>query len=291
MSKIATIGFFDGVHRGHRFLFEQLLQIGQTKGLQPMVVTFQQHPRSVLSGAYPPQLITSSDERIALIEEVSGVTPVVMDFAAVQSLTAAAFMQLLHREYGVTALLMGYDHRFGSDGLRRPEDYQHVGKEAGMEVITLPEYAETAQHVSSTEIRHALAIGDIAQVQLLLGRPYSLSGVVEHGNAIGRTIGFPTANIRPDDPEKIIPLSGVYQVDVLIDDSTNPLQGLLNIGTNPTVGNDHLTVELHILNYQGDLYNHHITLFFVRRIREERTFDSLDTLRTQILADIKSCQQ
>lgn len=287
MSKIATIGFFDGVHLGHRYLFDQLRKLAQMRGLAPMIITFRQHPRAVLYPSFQPELITPTDERIALIEASSGITPEVIDFASIHTLTAAAFMHKLHQDEQVTALLMGYDHRFGSDQLRTQEQYRCVGIKEGIDVLTLNEYTDASQHISSTEIRHALIQGDIHQANALLGRPYSLSGYIEHGNAIGRTIGFPTANIHPDEHLQLIPLSGVYQVQVLLPCSEQPLKGILNIGTNPTVGNTRETIELHILDWAGDLYGQHLTVLFERRIREERSFGSLDDLRRQISEDIK----
>ena len=184
---------------------------------------------------------------------------------------------------------MGYDHRFGSDGLRTQEQYRQVGIQEGIEVLLLNEYTDASQHISSTEIRQALAQGEISRANALLGHPYSLSGTVEHGNAIGRTIGIPTANIHPDEARQLIPLHGVYQVRVLLTDSQQPLKAMLNIGTNPTVGNQRETIELHIPDWSGDLYDQHLIVFFERRIREERMFDSLDNLRKQILSDIELC--
>ena len=280
IDKIATIGFFDGVHKGHQFLFEQLHQAADQRGLMPMIVTFRQHPREVLLSDYMPQLLTSADERIALIEQTTGIQPTVLDFTAVNSLSAGEFLHMLNQEYSVTTLLMGYDHRFGSDRLRYPHEYKAAGEKEGVEIVTMSEFTEGELHVSSTEIRQALEHGNILVANELLGRPYQLSGTVVHGNAIGRHIGFPTANIQPNDSKKIIPQAGVYKVKV-----NGELPALLNIGTNPTVGNTEQTIEVHIPNWNGDLYGQSLTISFERYIREERKFDSLDALREQIQSD------
>lgn len=270
MSAIATIGFFDGVHRGHRFLFDHLRAIASQRGLQPIIVTFDQHPRALLQPAYIPQLLTTLNERQALLSTFGQV--LVLPFAEVQPLTALQFMMRLKNEYQVSVLLMGYDHRFGSDQLTQSGQYQALGEQCGIEVITLDEFTAEQGHVSSTEIRKALEQGQIERANELLGYPYSLTGKVVHGKAIGRTIGFPTANIQPDSPEKIIPRAGVYQVLV------NDQPALCNIGE---------TIEVHIPDFAGDLYDQTLTLAFTRFIREERTFPTLQALQSQITEDFK----
>lgn len=287
MRTICTIGFFDGVHKGHCYLFEHLQALAATRGMQPLIVSFDTHPRAVLQSDFVPQLLTTLQEREALLSAFGQV--VMMPFDQVQPLTARQFMQRLHDEYNVDVLLMGYDHRFGSDRLHRPQDYRHVGEQTGIEVITLGQFTDGEWHVSSTEIRQALLNGNIALANELLGRPYALSGTVVHGNSIGRTIGFPTANIQPDCSGKIVPRNGVYEV--LISDEQLEIPhavGLCNIGTNPTIGNAERTIEVHIKNWEGDLYGRHLTLSFVRFIREERTFDSLRALQAQIMRDYSS---
>ena len=208
MLKVATIGFFDGVHKGHQFLFKHLRKEADQRGLMPLIVTFQQHPRVLLQSDYVPQLLTTAEERQALLGAYGEV--LMLPFEQIQALTAAEFMTLLRDRYEVSVLLMGYDHRFGADRLHCPQDYRHIGEALGIEVLTMSEYVEGELHVSSTEIRLALEKGNIAVANELLGRPYSLSGTVVHGKAFGRTIGFPTANIQPTDPHKIIPKAGVY---------------------------------------------------------------------------------
>ena len=284
MKRIATIGFFDGVHKGHCFLFEHLRALAAQRGLQPLIVTFDSHPRAVLQSDYTPQLLTSLNERVALLKSFGEV--LILPFADIQPLTAAEFMQQLKTQYEVEVLLMGYDHTFGSDRLRHPQDYKRIGAEVGVEIIGMGEFVEGEWHVSSTEIRQTLQNGNIAVANDLLGRPYSLSGTVVHGNGIGRTIGFPTANIQPDDVQKIIPRNGVYEVDVKGEKVQE--KGVCNIGTNPTIGNAMRTIEVYIPRFQGDLYGEHLTLLFTRFIREERKFESLENLKKQIMEDLAS---
>ncbi|MBR6830301.1 MAG: riboflavin biosynthesis protein RibF [Paludibacteraceae bacterium] len=276
MRRIATIGFFDGVHKGHQFLFEHLRKEADQRGLTPLIVTFRQHPRVLLQSDYVPQLLTTAEERLALLGAYGEV--LMLPFEEIQSLTAAEFMTLLRDRYEVSVLLMGYDHRFGADRLHRPQDYRRIGETLGIEVLTMSEYVEGELHVSSTEIRLALENGNIAVANELLGRPYSLSGTVVHGKAFGRTIGFPTANIQPTDPHKIIPKTGVYMARMDTPTMDNA-PAFVNIDPQGII-------EAHIPSYKGDLYGRLMEIRFERFIREERRFDSAEALRRQIKDDI-----
>ena len=268
-NKIATIGFFDGVHKGHQFLFEHLGQLASERGLEPLIVTFEDHPRRALDADYVPRLLTSLEERTAKLNQYGEV--LVFPFEEIQPLSAKEFMLRLRDEYGVTALLMGYDHRFGSDRLKHPQDYRHIGEQCGVEVITLSEYTEGEWHVSSTEIRMALETGNIAVANELLGHPYSLRGRVVHGKAIGRTIGFPTANIEPLDPHKVIPKFGVY-VALVNTPTMDDAPSFVNI-------NKKGLIEVHIPSFKGDLYDQILKIRFVRFLREQIKDDIDSTLR------------
>ena len=278
MSRIATIGFFDGVHKGHQFLFARLRALAEERGLAPLIVTFDTHPRAVLDADYIPQLLTSREEREKHLEQYGEV--LMLPFADIQPLTALEFMTRLRDEYQVSVLLMGYDHRFGSDRLKHPQDYRRVGEQCGVEVLTLNEYVENEWHVSSTEIRLALENGNIIMANELLGRPYTLRGRVIHGKALGRTIGFPTANIAPLDPLKVIPKTGVYlaYVDTPLRDNT---PSFVNIDTNRLI-------EVYVPSFKGDLYDQILTIRFVRFLREERHFETLEELQAQIKEDVDS---
>ena len=278
MERIATIGFFDGVHKGHRYLFKQLDRLAAERGLEPFIVTFEEHPRVVLQSDYVPQLLTTTEERRGLLSAFGEV--LMLPFAAIHAMTAAEFMSELHTRYGVTVLLMGYDHRFGSDRLRHPQDYRRIGKQYGIEVLTMSEFTDGEWHVSSTEIRTALLCGNIAVANDLLGRPYSLKGTVVHGKGLGRTIGFPTANIQPVDAHSVIPKAGVYAVEVRAN-AFGWTPAMLNIDRNGII-------EAHIPSFQGNLYDQTLDVRFMQFIREEKELDNLDALRKQIAEDMKA---
>jgi riboflavin kinase/FMN adenylyltransferase len=279
-ARIATIGFFDGVHRGHRFLFAQLKELAHEHDLEPLIFTFDRHPREVLTGVSPAMLTTSMERQhlLALHAEVR-----VLDFADVQTLTAEQFMQYLHEQENVDILLMGYDHRFGSDQLKGFSEYEKVARRVGMRVERAHECLVDGLPVSSTRIRKLLHEGQMKEVNRLLGYKYSLSGVVEHGNGIGRQIGFPTANIRIQS-NKLLPMSGVYSAQALVDGKS--IVAIVNVGNNPTVGNDKISVESHLIDFYGNLYSKEVVLNFDLFIRSEKKFASLNELQEQIAKDI-----
>ena len=279
-ARIATIGFFDGVHRGHRFLFAQLKELAHEHDLEPLIFTFDRHPREVLTGVSPAMLTTSMERQhlLALHADVR-----VLDFADVQTLTAEQFMQYLHEQENVDILLMGYDHRFGSDQLKGFSEYEKVARRVGMRVERAHECLVDGLPVSSTRIRKLLHEGQMKEVNRLLGYKYSLSGVVEHGNGIGRQIGFPTANIRIQS-NKLLPMSGVYSAQALVDGKS--IVAIVNVGNNPTVGNDKISVESHLIDFYGNLYSKEVVLNFDLFIRSEKKFASLNELQEQIAKDL-----
>ena len=278
--KIATIGYFDGVHRGHRYLFTQLREQGVARGLAPAIYTFYEHPKEVVCGLCPP-LLTTRKERLRLLESEGEVQ--VLSFASIRSLTAAEFMQRLQTE-GVRVLLMGYDHHFGSDRLTDFRDYARIGREIGIEVVLARELSEEeAGHVSSSAIRRALRSGDVEAANRMLGYPYCICGEVVRGNAIGRTIGFPTANIDYA-AEKLLPPAGVYAGRCCAGGKDYPT--LVNIGSNPTVGNRRTTVEGYLAGFAGDLYGQRLCFRLEHFVRREQKFGSLEELREQIAKDL-----
>ena len=281
MAKIATIGFFDGVHRGHRFLFAQLNELANERDLQPVIFTFCQHPRQVLTSECPPMLSTLA-EREQLLKTHAEVR--ILDFTSVQHLTAEEFMLYLHKQEDVEVLLMGYDHHFGSDQLKGFSEYEKVARRVGLRVERAHECLVDALPVSSTRIRKLLNEAQIRQVNRLLGYEYSLTGVVEHGNGIGNQIGFPTANIHVD-VTKHLPASGVYTARTQVDGAV--YSALVNVGHNPTIGNKQLSVEAHIVGYRGDLYGHQLSIHFKDFVRPEQKFASLTDLQQQIEKDMQ----
>ncbi len=289
MPSIATIGFFDGVHRGHRFLLSQLLAEAERLGEQPLIFTFVQHPREVLQGECPP-LLTTTDEREQMLELFAETH--FLDFAQIQPFTAAEFTHYLATHWKVKHLLLGYNHRFGSDrqSIQSAADASKSA-EPEVEYIRADAYMQNGEKPSSTRIREHLLYGRVREANELLGYRYSLTGRVVPGRQIGRTIGFPTANIEPP-AGKLVPMAGVYEARIL------PLDrpALVNIGTNPTVNaepsaaNAHLTIEAYIPGFEGDLYDRSLTLQFRRHIRQEKRFESLDELKAQITNDLKTLQ-
>lgn len=292
MSYAATIGFFDGVHSGHRFVLDSLKNIASKTMLSSAVITFTEHPQKVLRGTDVP-LLTTYAERVDLLKGVGVDEIFAFNFEVVKDFTAADFMRLLHTQCGVELLLMGYDHHFGSDRLSSFADYQQAADAIGLQLMKIPQapVGSASNIPSSTSIRQALQEGRIEDANALLGYSYSLTGEVVEGRKIGRSIGFPTANIAVP-AEKLIPAAGVYSCMV---ESATPEEfsfpkrpALLNIGTNPTVDGSKLSVELHIPDFSGDLYGRKLTVELTRFIRPEQKFASLDELRRQIDQDLSN---
>ena len=283
MSKVATIGFFDGVHLGHNYLLEQLKSEAQQRGMQSVVVTFANHPRLFFDPNCALKQLTLSDEKVDLLKQ-KGVDEVVMlQFDEhLSKLTSREFMQLLVDKHGVKLLLMGYDHRFGSDRGISFDAYIEYGRQLGLEVKRCDGFCESEVMVSSSKVRRALDLWDIPLANKLLGYKYFLKGGVVEGQKIGRQIGFPTANLEVD-PLKLIPSDGVYVVDVEVEGVE--YRGVLNIGTRPTVSGDQRTVEVHIIGFTGNLYGKEVELRFLKFLRHEQRFSSLEDLREQIRKD------
>ena len=283
IGKVATIGFFDGVHLGHNYLLEQLKSEAQQRNMQSMVVSFANHPRLFFDPNCGLKQLTLSNEKVTLLQQ-KGVDEVVMlQFGEQLSrLTSREFMQLLVEKHGVKVLLMGYDHRFGSDRGTSFDEYIEYGRQLGLEIKRCDGFSESEVMVSSSKVRRALELWDIPLANKLLGYKYFLKGRVVAGQKIGRQIGFPTANLDVD-TLKLIPSDGVYVVDVEVEGVE--YRGVLNIGTRPTVSGDQRTIEVHIINFIGNLYGKEIELKFLRFLRHEQRFSSLDDLREQIRKD------
>lgn len=283
MAYVATIGFFDGMHLGHRYLLQELLSLSSNYALTPLVITFQQHPQAVLHPNDIPPLLMTPQERIEAIH-AQGIEHIkILDFAAVQKWTRRQFIAYLRHELKVDILLMGYNHHFGCDGNTDFPNYEQTAKQEHILLLQAKPYINANVYVSSTKIRNLLLNHAVEQANTLLVEPYTLTGKVTHGRQIGRSIGFPTANLQPLDKDKLIPAHGVYAVVVEID--TQHYKGILNIGNNPTVGGQAQTLEVYIHNFEGDLYDQLLTVHFLHFLREEQRFSSLEDLRKQILSD------
>ncbi len=282
-----TIGFFDGVHRGHRFLIGQLKEKAREKGFGTMVITFERHPRQVLQSDWQPQLLTSLTERIEQLGSTGIDQLVVLRFdKTMAALTAHQFMQqVLFQDLHARMLLTGYDNRFGHDRSESFSDYVCYGKEIGIEVLDCTPYDVGECRVSSSLIRRLLTEGDVRQAAICLDRPYTLTGTVVHGKQIGRTLGYPTANILLEDVHRQVPANGVYAVLVKIDDEDRLYRGMMNIGTRPTFEGHRQTLEANIFDFNEDIYGRKITVTFLDHLREERHFDSPDELKKQMEYD------
>ncbi len=282
---VATIGFFDGVHRGHRFLIEQVKEAAAAEGLCAALVTFSLHPRQVIQTTYKPQLLSSPEEKLALLAESGVDACILLHFTSELSrLTAKEFMQLLRDRYNIRTLVIGYDHRFGHNRSDSFEDYQRYGEELGMKIVQAKAYTDKGNKISSSVVRQLLREGDVRLANHYLGYPYHLDGTVVSGYQVGRKIGFPTANLQPNHPDKLLPAVGVYAVRVHVEGEI--YNGMLNIGHRPTLNNGtDLSIEVHLLDFSGDLYHKTMCIEFVERLRPEAKFDSIETLVAQMHKD------
>ena len=291
---IATIGFFDGVHIGHCHLINMLKKVARERGVEACVITFDRHPRQVVQPEWCPEMLTSLEEKTQLLKATGIDRCEVLHFdREMANQSAREFMlHTLKEKLGVSILVTGYDNRFGHNRSEGFEDYVRYGKEIGIEVIKGEELTDGSNNVSSSSIRRMLKEGRIEDATRCLGREYQLTGTVVGGEHIGRTIGFPTANIRPNDSNKLIPANGVYAVDVWSQaGDINRERAMLNIGTRPTFNGTATTIEVHIPHFAGNLYGSTLSIAFLRKIREERKFDSPEALVEQLNKDLNNIEQ
>lgn len=283
----ATVGFFDGVHAGHRFLINEMKEIAKAENLKSVVVTFATHPRKVLQTDFQPEILSTLPEKLVQLESTGIDTCIVLDFSIeMASLSAFDFLKtILLEKYNVRSLLVGHDHRFGHNRLDGFPEYKRYGDTLGMKVIQATCFSTSEiQRISSSEIRLALHRGDINLANRILTYPYSFTGKVVNGFKIGRKIGFPTANLISEDKEKLIPPFGVYAVRVHW--NNNAYKGMMNIGTRPTLDNGlHTSLEVHIINFDEDIYNQTINVEFIQKIRDEKKFNGVDELIEQLQKD------
>lgn len=286
--RIVSVGMFDGVHEGHRSLLRDLTSRAATLGLTPAVVTFRCHPRHLVKPGVRVAMLMSLDERIEKLHQCGVADVILLDFDEhLRMMSAHDFMDMLHNDYNVDAVVMGFNNRFGHDRPEGIEEYRKIGERTGITVYSGAEYkCDTAAAVSSSTVRGLLAAGDVEKAASLLGHSYRLSGKVVHGKELGRTIGFPTANIEPVDHDSVIPGNGVYAVMVhLPEGESHP--GMLNIGHRPTVDSPYAppSIEVNIFDYEGYLYDKLVAVDFIAFMRHEQAFQSVDDLRRQLSAD------
>lgn len=292
---VATIGFFDGVHRGHRFLLDFLRGVGRERGLATLVVTFPDSPSRVLRPQSEVPLLTTADEKCRLLEQCGVDSVVLLPFThELSSLTAFEFMeQVLRRRLGVDVLVMGYDHRFGRGGAASFADDVAYGRSLGLDVVQAPAYHFEAAAgdvvVSSSAIREVLLQGEVEKARIGLGYDFFLEGQVTGGYHVGTSLGYPTANISVP-AFKLVPADGVYAVRVELDGWKGA--GMLNIGHRPTLDNGtDRSVEVHIFDFHENIYSEHIRVSFVKFVRRETRFESLDALKQQLQTDEAVCRR
>lgn len=280
-----TIGSFDGLHKGHRSILKQLVEEASQKGLKSLVFTFDPHPRTVLSQGAPLQLLSTLDEKKNSLEQLGIDYLVIFPFNLEFSrLTARDFVKtILVNGLHTKKIIIGYDHRFGRNRNADIDDLIEFGCEFNFEVQQIQAKQIDAISISSTKIRKALQEGAILTANSYLGYHYSLSGTVVKGNQLGRTLGYPTANIQVNEPLKLIPYQGVYIATSTIDD--NKVYGMMNIGTKPTVDGKNQTIEIHFFDVDQDLYNRNLNIELLHRIRDEKKFETIEHLKEQLQID------
>lgn len=282
---IATIGTFDGVHLGHQHLLSRLNLLASEQGRGAAVFTFYPHPAGVLRPDAVPSLLSSQRERIERLRaQVTDVHTLVFS-RDLSNLSAEEFICYLRDEYGVRVLLLGYDHRFGRGAQHSFQEYHTIGTRCGVEVCQQDCYlAPDGLPISSSRIRRALQEGRVGEANRLLGYAYEITGSVMGGMRIGRSMGYPTANIAPEEATKLIPADGVYAVSVLLGERLH--YGMLYIGKRPTIDNgDYRSIEVNIFDLNADLYAKSLTLRLEDFVRGDKKFASIDELKAQIARD------
>lgn len=284
---VATIGFFDGVHRGHRFLIDRVIEEAQRSGMSSAVITFDRHPREVLQTDYQPDLLSTLDEKLLLLSKTHVDNTVVLHFdASLAALTAHDFMRdVLQVQLKVRKLIIGYDNRFGHNRSEGFDDYVRYGKELGIEVIRADAFLPDDVRVSSSVIRTCLREGRVEDANRLLGYDYTIESRIVSGYQNGRKMGFPTANLDVTRCQQLLPASGVYAVLVRLKDSVGWKRGMMNIGHRPTFNGTTTSMEVNLFNFSGNLYGQELLVSFISKIRDERKFDSIDALAEQLQHD------
>jgi riboflavin kinase/FMN adenylyltransferase len=288
-----TVGSYDGVHRGHRKIIARMVAVAQSRSLRSVVVTFEPHPRRVLKGEVsgPLGLLTTLDEKIALLEAECIDLLVLVRFTPDFALRSSDdfIRNFLVGLLGAKSIIVGYDHAFGRDRSGSRATLERLGSELDVAVEVVDEVLIGNEHFSSTKIRRLLEKGMVEEANVFLGSPYMITGSVVVGDKLGREIGFPTVNLKLIDQNKLLPRSGVYLAQTVVEGL--PYMALMNIGVRPTVSSADITsLEAHILGYSGDLYGAIIRFSLLRFIREEKKFLNIDELKSQIEKDKKTVE-
>ncbi|MBI2328228.1 MAG: bifunctional riboflavin kinase/FAD synthetase [Chloroflexi bacterium] len=282
---LLTVGVFDGVHLGHRYLISQLTEHARQQNLLSGVVTFRQHPREVLSPLTRLPYLTNLAERAKLLKEAGVAAVIILSFTQeLAQLSAHQFVSLLKKHLRMRGLLIGPDFALGRNKEGNADTLRQLGREMNFSVTVIPPQRVNGEVVSSTAIRNALADGDMKRVTNLIGRSFSLQGQVTTGAGRGAGLGFPTINLEIE-PKQALPADGVYATWTYIDGEAH--QSVTNIGRRPTFGGNERTVETYILNYQGNLYGRQLKIDVIERLRDEKRFDTVEELKKQMAADVK----
>jgi riboflavin kinase/FMN adenylyltransferase len=284
---ILTLGTFDGVHIGHKKILERITQNTENGKYESLVLTFFPHPRMVLQGQSEVKLLNTLSEKIDLLEKIGIQNLVIHPFdEAFSRLTAEEFVKtVLVDQFHIQKIIIGHDHRFGRNRTANIDDLIAFGKQHNFEVEQISVQEIDAVSISSTKIRTALLEGNMALANEYLGYDYILTGTILKGKQLGRTIGFPTANLQVDEKYKLIPRNGVYVVKSTINQKT--VFGMMNIGFNPTVSGENLSIEIHYFDFDADLYDQKISVSILEYLRPEQKFDSVDLLKEQLEKDRK----
>ncbi|HEX6982174.1 MAG TPA: bifunctional riboflavin kinase/FAD synthetase [Balneolaceae bacterium] len=287
VNSVVTVGTFDGVHAGHRAIMDTVAQKAKERDARSVIVTFDPHPRDIISpGDAGIKLLTTLQERAEILEELGIDLLVVIPFDRDFSLLSSEefIRDIIYKKIGVSEFVIGYDHHFGRNREGTIETIEKLAKELGFDSYVVSKREVGAKTVSSTAIRKAISEeGNVEQAAEFLQRPYRLNGTVIHGDKRGKKIGFPTANIKPEHSKKIIPKDGVYAVKVRIGDDWH--NGMMNIGHRPTFDGKVQTLEVHLFDFDEDIYGEEVQVRFFNRIRGEQKFDGADALKEQLGSD------
>ena len=284
-----TIGTFDGLHRGHQTLLKPLITGARQAGAASVLVTFEPHPRCVLDPNHCPASLTTLDEKAWLLEQLGLDQVIVIPFSTqVAALSPGAFMRRITRGMELRHLIAGEDFRFGQGRRGDPVFLRRLGQRQGFTVEIVPKLSRAREPVSSSRIRRLVLLGQMRAAAQLLGRDYLFRSIVEHGAKRGRELGFPTANLRIAN-NKLVPANGVYAARVEIDGDHH--LGALSVGFRPTFGGHNLTVEVFILDFDGDLYDRMLTVWFVQRLRGEKRFATVPALQQQMARDVENVKR
>lgn len=282
VSRVVAIGVFDGLHIGHCQLIAETSALAHARGARSTILTFEPMPREYLSPENPPARLTSFRERFELIRAMKIDELCCLPFAAVQQLDSDAFIDsLLVGRLMASAIIIGDDFRFGRGRQGTAEDLTEASRMRDFDVRQIAPIARDGVRISSTAVRLALGRGDLAAARSMLGRDYSISGKVVHGLALGRKLGFPTANIALR--RRVVALAGIFAVRAIVDG--HAFDGVASLGTRPTIGGDRNLLEVHLFDYSGDLYGRRMEVRFIEHLRAEEKFEDLDAMREQMQLD------